>query len=73
SVNVYKRQSVLTLAVNLGALPVAVPPALAGNPADLLHESRDSVAAALAAHSVPARACIALLHPPPAPAPDLPR
>lgn len=59
--------SVLTLAINLGALPVAVPTALAGNPADLLHESRDGAAAGLAAHSVPARACIALLHTPPSP------
>ncbi|MGD7150084.1 DUF3459 domain-containing protein, partial [Ralstonia pseudosolanacearum] len=54
--------SVLTLAINLGTQPVAVPTALAGNPADLLHESRDGVAAALAAHRVPPRACIALLH-----------
>ncbi|WP_055326525.1 malto-oligosyltrehalose trehalohydrolase [Ralstonia solanacearum] len=65
--------SVLTLAINLGTLPVAIPPALAGNPTDLLHESRDGAAAALAAHSVPAHACIALLHAPPAPSPDLPR
>ncbi|MGD7533481.1 hypothetical protein ACQCP8_25605, partial [Ralstonia pseudosolanacearum] len=49
-------------AINLGTQPVAVPTALAGNPADLLHESRDGVAAALAAHRVPPRACIALLH-----------
>ncbi|MCD9230574.1 malto-oligosyltrehalose trehalohydrolase [Ralstonia pseudosolanacearum] len=54
--------SVLTLAINLGTQPVAVPTALAGNPADLLHESRDGVAAALAAHRVPPHACIALLH-----------
>ncbi|MGD7319938.1 DUF3459 domain-containing protein, partial [Ralstonia pseudosolanacearum] len=54
--------SVLTLAINLGTQPVAVPTALAGNPADLLHESRDGVAAVLAAHHVPPRACIALLH-----------
>lgn len=50
-----------------------MPPALAGNPADLLHESHDGAAAALTAHSVPARACIALLHTPPAPSPDLPQ
>lgn len=54
--------SVLTLALNLGAQPVAVPTALAGSPAELLHESRDGVAAALAAHHVPERACVALLH-----------
>ncbi|OAI58671.1 hypothetical protein RSP795_23105, partial [Ralstonia solanacearum] len=65
--------SVLTIAINLGTLPVAMPPALAGNPADLLHESHDGAAAALTAHSVPARACIALLHTPPAPSPDLPQ
>jgi len=56
--------SVLTLAVNLGAQPVSLPTALAGNPSDLLYESRDGAAATLATHQVPAHACIALLTPP---------
>jgi maltooligosyltrehalose trehalohydrolase len=56
--------SVLTLAVNLGPQPVALPTALAGDPTDLLHESRDGAAAMLATHHVPPRACVALLSTP---------
>ena len=55
---------ILTLVLNLGAQPVALPTALAGDPADLLYESREGVATALAAHHMPARACVALLHTP---------
>ncbi|MDE2201821.1 MAG: malto-oligosyltrehalose trehalohydrolase [Burkholderiaceae bacterium] len=56
--------SLLTLALNVGAQPVAVPTALAGSPADLLHESREGAATALIAHRLPGRACVALLHRP---------
>ena len=56
--------SVLTLMLNLADQPVAVPTVLAGSPADLLHESREGAAAALIAHRLPERACVALLHTP---------
>ena len=56
--------SVLTIALNLGAQPVAVPTALAGSPADLLHESREGAAAALVTHRLLERTCVALLHAP---------
>ena len=55
---------VLTLILNLAAQAVAVPTVLVGSPADLLHESREGVAAELAAHRMPERACVALLHTP---------
>lgn len=56
--------SVLTLILNLSTQAVAVPTVLVGNPADLLHESREGVAAELAAHRMPERACVALLRTP---------
>jgi maltooligosyltrehalose trehalohydrolase len=56
--------SVLTLVLNLADQAVAVPTVLAGNPADLLHESREGAAAALAGHRMPERACVALLQAP---------
>ena len=56
--------SVLTLMVNLSDQAVAVPTVLAGSPADLLHESREGAAAALIAHRLPERTCVALLHTP---------
>ena len=56
--------SVLTIVLNLADQAVAVPTVLAGNPADLLHESREGAAAALAGHRMPERACVALLQAP---------
>jgi maltooligosyltrehalose trehalohydrolase len=56
--------SVLTLMLNLADQPVALPTVLAGSPADLLYESREGAATALAAHRLPGRACVALLHAP---------
>lgn len=54
--------SVLTLALNLSDQPIAIPTVLAGNPEDLLYESREGVGAALITHRLPERACVALLH-----------